>query len=184
MKIKLWKPEVHRIIKTIANDPQGWEELINLYEPNHRPKKRDERYEKFEKLGLNKKWEIDKNTFSASWYGLDQMMINIMTPEFKKEGVPENKNKLEYLENLWLFSTIDADKKILLDVEEEKKWEEIRKADFNSKVESIISGLFFKLSPFILIFLLLQYCTSYTPYNHPACSTLGLKSNWNNTKCY
>ena len=117
----IWKPEIQRIITTIHEDTAGWEELLNLYDPEQRLRKRDERYEQFEKLGLNNKWKINKDLFSHGWYGFDKMIINITTPGFKMKGVAVRENKLEYLEKLWLFSTSEADKKTQFSTSEADK---------------------------------------------------------------
>jgi hypothetical protein len=151
MKITLWKPEVQRIMKTIHNDPHGWEKLLSLYDPEKRPKKRDERYEQFERLGLNNKWQINKDLFSHGWHGFDQMMINIMTPGFKKKGVAVKENKLDYLETLWLFCTKDIDKKTQSDLEQKKKLEAEERSG------NLLVAFFIAL-PLLLGFFLIKSC--------------------------
>ncbi len=154
MKTKFWKPEIQRIMKTIHNDPHGWEKLLNLYDPEKRPKKRDERYEQFERLGLNNKWQINKDLFSHGWHGFDQIMINIMTPGFKKKGVAVKENKLEYLERLWLFCTKDIDKKTQSDVEQKKKLEALEAEERSGN----LYAAFFMALPLLLGFFLIKSC--------------------------
>ena len=123
MNKQVWKPRIVKLINIIQDDSDGWRKLLELYNPDTRPKTREERYIEFRNLDLNTKWNVNEDFFSQGWFGLDQMMINITTPEFKKKGVAIKQDKLEYLEKLWLFSVKDVDRKTKIDLENQKKVE-------------------------------------------------------------
>ena len=123
MKKQVWKPKIERLINTIQDDSEGWKILLELYNPDTRCRKREDRYEEFKRHDLHTKWQVNEDFFSQGWFGLDQMMINITTPGFKKKGVAIKQDKLEYLEKLWLFSVKDNDKKTKIDLENQKKVE-------------------------------------------------------------
>ena len=183
MEKQVWKPKIEKLINVIQDDPDGWRKLLELYNPDTRPKKREERYIQFKSLDLNTKWNVSEDFFSQGWFGLDQMMINITTPGFKKKGVAIKENKLEYLEKLWLFSTKEADKKIKIELENQRNIEIEERRDAGTKI--------FARTFIIIIFLAVAFtvksCVDSIDEensNHPACKKLGLKSNWNNTKCY
>lgn len=115
MSSKLWKPQVEAIIIKIKENLESWEELVELYAPESRAKKRQERLLAFKEREFDTTFGVSDELFSHGWYGLDQMMVNITSPGFKKKGVAVKKDKLEYLERLWTFSIKDADKKIVED---------------------------------------------------------------------
>ena len=123
MNKQVWKPRIVKLINIIQDDSDGWRKLLELYNPDTRPKTREERYIEFRNLDLNTKWNVNEDFFSQGWFRIDQMMINITTPEFKKKGVAIKQDKLEYLEKLWLFSVKDVDRKTKIDLENQKKVE-------------------------------------------------------------
>ena len=133
MEKQIWKPRIQQSIDLIRGDPEGWEKCLELYDPTSRPKKRGQRFEGFTGLGLGTKWKVDNEIFSPGWFGFDQMMINITTPGFKKAGVAVKKDKLEYLERLWLFSTKDEDQKILADKERLREYKAQEQAKNSAK---------------------------------------------------
>lgn len=141
MEKQVWKPKIEKLINVIQDDPDGWRKLLELYNPDTRPKKREERYIQFKSLDLNTKWNVSEDFFSQGWFGLDQMMINITTPGFKKKGVAIKQDKLEYLEKLWLFSVKDNDKKTKIDLENQKKVEAEEASTRNAYVFMIIVTL-------------------------------------------
>jgi hypothetical protein len=183
MKKQVWKPKIEKLINTIQDDSEGWKILLELYNPDTRCRKREDRYEEFKRHDLHTKWQVNEDFFSQGWFGLDQMMINITTPGFKKKGVAIKENKLEYLEKLWLFSTKEADKKIKIELENQRNIEIEERRDAGTKI--------FARTFIIIIFLAVAFtvksCVDSIDEensNHPVCKKLGLKSNWNNTKCY
>jgi hypothetical protein len=184
MNNKTWKIKIETIIAALRKDAEGWEELLSLFNPDTRFRKRANRYEEFKRLGLHVRFQVDDDLYLPGWIGLDQMMINVTTPGFKKKGVSIKENKLEYLEKLWLFSTKDADKKTKLDLDHRRtrEIEERRKAG-----DKIVAGAFIVIAFLIVAFVFKSCADSIDEaknYDHPACKKLGLKSNWNNTECY
>lgn len=125
-------PEIKRLTAYFRKNPLEWEELLELYNPNKRARKRIERYEQLKHIGLNEKCKIDEDLFSASWIGLDQLMVNITTSGYKKEGVTDTGNKLDFLENLWLYTVKEADNKTKEKIKAKKEMIKLRKANSDS----------------------------------------------------
>lgn len=125
-------PEIKRLTAYFRKNPLEWEELLELYKPNKRARKRIERFEQLKHIGLNEKCKIDEDLFSASWIGLDQLMVNITTSGFKKEGVTDTGNKLDFLENLWLYTVKEADNKTKEKIKAKKEMIKLRKANSDS----------------------------------------------------
>jgi len=195
MTKELWMPRIKAKLSLISKNKQSFDEVVQLYRSSSRPTKQEERFEVFQKYEYDKTFQIDREMFFGGC-GFDGTMMCLTTKGYF--GYKTDKLTIRDLKYVWLKRGVGvryADRQIKLtrvnenhkktQTANQKRYDadprlEQREANFLPKILIIIVA--------IICFLFIKSCADSmeesSKYNHPACAKLGLKSNWDNSKCY